>query len=246
MNMKPNLIAIIIILCLAITTTPLVLAQTVTVGVTPGNTFNYSYKINWDSTNPAATVPTQYQELNDTQFIRITVITVAGSLINVDVTRHFNNGTEQTQNGNIDVNTQVLEIPYSVLIMRANANPGEKIYPAGGHAILNDTATRTYSIGQVDAVRYVSPDTIGSNSQKTEIYYDRTSGVAVEYNFISQETSGSYVTTTRETVLISSWVIPEFPVTTLLMILLVTIPILLIAYKKKSLSSPKFTVLLKS
>jgi hypothetical protein len=243
--MKPNLTAIIIILCLAIITTPLVLAQTVTVGVNPGNTFNYSYKINWDSTDPAATVPAQNQELNATQFIRITVITVTGSLINVDVTRHFNNGTEQTQNGNIDVNTQVLEIPYSVLIMRANANPGEKIYPAGGHATLNDTATRTYSIGQVDAVRYVSPDTIGGNSEKTEIYYDRTNGVAVEYNFISQETSGSYVTTTRETVLISSWVIPEFPVTTVLMILLFTIPILLIAYKKKSLSSRKFTVLLK-
>jgi len=241
--MKPNLIAIIIILCLAITTTPLVLAQTVTVGVNPGNTFNYSYKINWDSTDPAATVPAQYQELNDTQFIRITVITVTGSLINVDVTRHFNNGTEQTQNGNIDVNTQVLEIPYTILIIRANANPGEKIYPDGGHAILTDTATRTYSIGQVDAVRYVSPDTIGGNSEKTEIYYDRTDGVAVEYNLISQETSGSYVTTTRETVLINSWVIPEFPVTTILMILLLAIPLLLIAYKKKSLSNHKFAVL---
>lgn len=245
MNMKPNLIAIIIILCLAITTTPLVLAQTVTVGVTPGNTFNYSYKINWDSTNPAATVPTQYQELNDTQFIRISVITVAGSLINVDVTRHFNNGTEQTQNGNIDVNTQVLEIPYAILIIRANANPGEKIYPAGGHATLTDTATRTYSIGQVDAVRYLSPDTTGSNSEKTEIYYDRTNGVAVEYNFITQETSGSYVTTSRETVLINSWVIPEFPFAAVLMIMLVAIPIVLVVYKKAALSNHKFAVALK-
>jgi hypothetical protein len=243
--MKPNLTTIIIILCLAIISTPLVSAQTVTVGVNPGNTFNYSYKINWDSTDPHAIVPTQYEELNTTQFIRITVITVTGSLINVDVTRHFNNGTEQTQNGNIDVNTQVLEIPYSVLIIRSDANPGEKIYPTGGHAILNDTGTRTYSIGQVDAVRYVSPDTTGGNSEKTEIYYDRTNGVAVEYNFISQETSGSYITTTRETVLISSWVIPEFPVTTVLMILLLAIPILLIAYKKKTLSNHKFSVLLK-
>ena len=132
-------------------------------------------------------------------------------MINVDVTRHFNNGTEKTQNGNIDVNTQVLDVPYSILIIRANANPGEKIYPAGGHAILSDTATRTYSIGQVDTVRYESPDTTDGNSQKTEIYYGKTNGVAVEYTLISQETSGSYVTTTRETVLISSWVIPEFP-----------------------------------
>ena len=243
--MKQNLTTIIIILFLTIISTPVVLAQTVTVGVNPGNTFNYSYKINWDSTDPHAIVPAQYGELNTTQFIRITVITVTGSLINVDVTRHFNNGTEQTQNGNIDVNTQVLEIPYSVLIIRADANPGEKIYPAGGHAILTDTATRTYSIGPVDAVRYVSPDTTGGNSEKTEIYYDRTNGVAVEYNFISQETSGSYVTTTRETVLINSWVIPEFPSTAVLMFLLIAIPIVLVAYKKKGISNSKFNITLK-
>jgi hypothetical protein len=240
--MKPNLTTIAIILILTIISTPLVLAQTVTVGVHAGDTFNYSYKINWDSTDPNANVPALYEELNATQFIRITVISVTGSSINVDVTRHFNNGTETTQNGNIDVNTQVLDVPYSILIIRANANSGEKIYPAGGHSILSDTATRTYSIGQVDTVRYVSPDTTDGNSQKTEIYYGKTNGVAVEYTLISQETSGSYVTTTRETVLINSWVIPEFPAITVLMILLLAIPILLVAYKKKTLSNNKFAV----
>jgi hypothetical protein len=243
--MKPNLTTIAIILILTIISTPLVLAQTVTVGVNPGNTFNYSYKINWASTDPNAVVPALYEELNATQFIRITINSVTGSVINVDETRHFNNGTEQTQNGNIDVNTQVLDVPYSILIIRSNANPGEKIYPAGGHAILSDTATRTYSIGQVDTVRYESPDTTDGNSQKTEIYYGKTNGIAVEYNLISQETSGSYVTTTRETVLINSWVIPEFPSITVLMILLLAIPILLVAYKKKTLSNHKSMVLLK-
>ena len=236
---------IVLLILLSIVLTPLVLGQTTTVGVKPGDTFNYSYRINWDSTDPTATVPAQYEELNNTQFIRITVITVTGSLINVDFTRHFNNGTEQTQNGNIDVNTQILEIPYSVLIIRADANPGEKIYPAGGHAILNDTATRTYEIGKVDTIRYVSPDTAGANSEKTEIYYSRTNDVGVEYTSVSQETSGSSVTTTRETMLISSWVIPEFPVTTILVILLLAIPILMIANKKKRLSNQKFSVLLK-
>jgi hypothetical protein len=236
---------IVLLILLTIASTPLVLGQTATVGVKPGDTFNYSYRINWDSTDPHAPVPAQYYELNTTQFIRITVITVTGSLINVDFTRHFNNGTEQTHNGNIDVNAQVLEIPYSILIIRADANPGEKIYPAGGHAILNDTATRTYDIGQIDTIRYVSPDTVGANSETTEIYYSRTNGAGVEYTSVSQETSGSSVTTTRETLLINSWVIPEFPVTTILMILLLAIPILLIAYKKKTLSNPKFAVLLK-
>lgn len=227
-----------LLILLTIASYQLVLGQTVTVGVKPGDTFNYSYQINWDSTDPAATVPAQYEELNTTQFIRITVITVSGSLINVDFTRHFINGTEQTQNGNIDVNTQILEIPYSLLIIRANASPGEKIYPAGGHATLNETATRTYSIGQIKTIRYVSPDITGSNSEKTEIYFDRANGVGLEYNFGSQETSGSYVTTTKETLMITSWVIPEFPSTVVFMLLLIVIPIVLIAYKKKAFKSP--------
>ncbi len=237
---------IVLLVLLTIASTPLVLGQTATVGVSPGDTFNYSYKINWDSTDPQAPVPAQYEELNSTQFIRITVITVTGSLINVDFTRHFNNGTEQTQNGDIDVNTQILEVPYSLLIIRADANPGEKIYPDGGHAILNDTSTRTYSIGQVDTIRYISPDTAGTNSEKTEIYYSRANGVGVEYTSVSQETSGSSVTTTRETLLISSWVIPEFPVIIVLLIILFAIPILLIAFKKKTMPNHKFSALLKA
>jgi hypothetical protein len=238
-------LTIILLILLTIASTQLVLGQTVKVGVKPGDTFNYSYKINWDSTDPTATVPAQYSELNTTQFIRITVITVTDSQINVDYTRHFNNGTEQTQNGNIDVNAQILEIPYSLLIIRADGNPGEKVYPAGGHSILNETSTRTYDIGQVDTIRYVSPDTAGANSEKTEIYYSRTNGAGVEYTSVSQETSGSFVTTTRETLLITSWVVPEFPATTVLIILLFAIPILMIAYKKKALLNHKSAVLFK-
>ncbi len=235
---------VVLLILLTLASTQLVLGQTTIVGVKSGDTFNYTYKISWDSTDPTATVPELYEELNTTQFIRITVIEITGSLINVDFTRHFNNGTEQTQNGDIDVNTQLLGIPYSVLIIRANANPGEKIYPAGGHAVLTDTATRSYEIGQIDAIRYISPDTSGANSEKTEIYYT-SDGVGLEYNSISQETSGSYVTTTRETLAINSWVIPEFPLTAILMILLIAIPILLIAYKKMNLSNHKIAVLLK-
>ncbi len=230
---------IVLLILLTIASTQLVLGQTATVGVKPGDTFNYNYKINWESTDSQAPVPTQYEELNTTQFIRITVITVTGSLINVDFTRHFNNGTEQTQNGNIDVNAQILEIPYSLLIIRADANPGEKIYPAGGHAILNDTATRTYSIGQVDTIRYISPDTAGTNSEKTEIYYAEQPAQESNTPLLVKRRLDHTVTTTRETLLISSWVIPEFPVTTILMILLLAIPILLIAYKKKTHVKPQ-------
>ena len=224
--------ASVLIFLLAITLVGTALAQTVTVGVAPGNTFNYTYKINWGSTDPSATVPSEYVRLNQTQYIRLNIVSVDGTQINVDFTRHFTDGTEDTQNGNININTQVLEIPYSVMIIRAGANSGEKIYPVGGHATLNETAARSYSIGQVETIRYVSPETTGPNSERTEIFYDKANGVGLEYNFVSSETSGSYVTTTTETLMITSWTIPEFPSVLLLLVSVIAISILIVAVKK--------------
>jgi hypothetical protein len=244
--MKTNLAITTLLLCLlAIASTQTAFAQTATVGVNAGNTFNYSYTLTWESTDPAATMPAGYAKLQDTQFVQLSIVSVEGTLINVDFTRHYKDGTEDKQNGNIDVNTQILEIPYSVLIIRAGANPGEKIYPLGGHAALNETSTRTYPIGQIETIRYISLGTDESSSQKTEIFYNRANGVGVEYNLETQQTSGSYVTTTKETLMITSWVIPEFPSAVALMLLLIAVPIVLVAYKKKGLLNRKFAITLK-
>jgi hypothetical protein len=244
--MKTNLTLATFLLILLVTTlSQTASAQTATVGVNAGNTFIYSYTAKWESTDPAAIIPVEYAKLKDTQYVQMNIVSVEGTLINIDFTRHYKDGTETKQNGNIDVNTQVLEIPYRLLI-RAGANSQEKIYPLGGHATLNDTATRTYPIGQVETIRYVSPETNEPNFEKTEIIYDKANGVGLEYNYESQEISGSYITTIKTTLVITSWVIPEFPSTAVLMLLLIAIPIVLVAYKKKWQSNHKFSVLFKA
>jgi hypothetical protein len=235
----------ILLVLLTLASTQLVVAQSATVGVNSGDTFDYSYKINWSSTDPSATVPALYEELNSTQFIRISIIDVTGSLVNIDFTRHFNNGTEQTQNGNIDVNSQILEIPYSVLIIRAGGNSGEKIYPSGGHSMLTGTETKTYPFGQIQTVKHSSEDTSGSDLQRTEIIYDQANGVALEYSAENQESTGSYVTTTKETLMLTSGVIPEFPTAAILMLLLIAIPIVVIALRKKVALNDTLTSTLK-
>ncbi len=231
--MKTNLTkAAVIALFLTLTLTGTTIAQTTIVGVSQGNSFDYSYNLSWHSTNPAATVPDEYLELNNTQSIRISIVNVTGSLINVDFTKHFKNGTETTQNGNINVDTQVLEIPYSVLLIRAGANPGEKIYPSGGHSTLNETETITYPIGQIETIQYISQETSGTSNETTEIFFDRANGVGVEYNWASNETSDSYVTTTKETLLLTSWVIPEFTSIMIPILAITAIAITLIFWKK--------------
>ena len=156
----------IIFLFLTLTLTGTVHTQTAVVGVSPGNTFNYSYNLSWSSTDPTATIPPAYSELQNTQSIRINIVSVEGSSINIEMTKLYKDGTESTQNGNINVDTQLLELPYSIMIIRAGANTDEKIYPSGGHATLNETATKTYSIGTIETIRYVSVDNSVDSNQK--------------------------------------------------------------------------------
>jgi hypothetical protein len=244
--MKKTLTISLLLLCLlAFTSTQTTFAQTATVGVGAGNTFNYNYVLTWESTDPTATMPNEITQLQDVKSIQLKINSVEGTRINLDSIKQFKNGQENIQNGNIDVNLQVLEVPYSNLIIRANANPGEKVYPLGGRPILNETSTRTYSIGQVETIHYISTETLESGSQKTEIFYDRANGVALEATIVSKETSGSYVSTTTVTLTLNSWVIPEFPSTAFLMLLLIAIPIVLVAYKKRGLSNHKFTITLR-
>lgn len=239
--MKKTLtISILFLSLLAIASTQTTFAQTATVGVGAGNTFSYNYMLTWESTDPAATVPNEVTQFQDVKSIQFKIISVEGTRINLDSIKQFKNGQENIQNGNIDVNLQVLEVPYGNLIIRENANPGEKVYPLGGRPTLNETSTRTYAIGQVEAIHYISFETLESGSQKTEIFFDRANGVALEATIVSQETSGSYVATTTETLTLTSWVIPEFPTATALSLLLITIPVVLIAHKKKGQSFPKF------
>ena len=173
-------------------------AQTVSVGVSSGNIFEYDYSFSWESTDPNATMPSVYKELIDIQSIKITIKNVSMSLINLDITKNYMNGTSSTQSGTVDVDKQEINIIYGFLIIRSNANPNELIYPSGGHEKLGETTTRTYPVGQIETIRYIKNVTSETTYMKVEIFYDVVTGVAAEYQYEYTEMSDSYTTTTKE------------------------------------------------
>jgi hypothetical protein len=211
-------------------------AETAVVVVTKGNNFEYDYKLLWESTDPNANPPTEYVDLNSTQWFKISITDVSGSLIEIENTLHFKNGTENTQTGSVDVDNQIINVPYGFLLIRANSNPNEKIYPAGDYAAtINETVLRKYPNGERETSHYITENTRENTYEKTEIFFDRATGVAVESQYESRETSGSYVTTTKEiiTIKISNvWTIPEFPAYAILLILTFT-SLFIVLYGKK-------------
>jgi|WetSurMetagenome_2_1015567.scaffolds.fasta_scaffold10565_4 hypothetical protein len=245
--MKTKLIAFSIILLELLAITGTALAQTATVGVSKGETFDYNYSLIWTSTDPAATPPNDYIELNKTQSIQLRVTDISGSNISLEKTTTLKDGTQSTATGYVDINTGTIGINYGSLIVSANLNANDKLYPSGGNAIIRDTSTRTYTSGQRETNHYISETTSPNYSEKVEIYFDKQKGVAVNYNYESQETSDGNTATTTETLTNTNsdaWaVIPEFPSMAVLMVLLIAIPIVLVVYKKKTPSNHKFAVL---
>jgi asparagine N-glycosylation enzyme membrane subunit Stt3 len=193
----------IIIFSLILLTLPMIvgttLAQTAVAGVTKGEIFDYNYNLAWTSTDQAATPPAIYVQINQTQSIQLKITDVSGSRINIDTVKNYKNGTQDTQSGFINIDTGDIEVSYGNLIISANLNANDKMYPSGGHAVIKDTAMRTYSTGQRETNHYIDESTSQESYQKTEIFFDKAKGVAVNYYSEDRETSDGITTMVIET-----------------------------------------------
>jgi hypothetical protein len=215
--MKNNA-ALIMIMALSLVaflaTTNIASGQTIVAGVSKGETFIYSYNLLWNSTNPSATPPSDYIELNKTSQIRFIITNVSGVNLSIDFVKAFKNGTQTTQSGTINLSSGTASIPYGFLIIGANLNKNDRIYPTGGHQVVTDTVIWSYPTGQRETNLLRGSD----SSSSTIIYFDKIKGIAVDYTYEIDETSGNYTTVSTERVIntnSNTWaVISESPTPT--------------------------------
>jgi hypothetical protein len=197
--MKNKLISLTIIMLLSssifLATTSIASAQSVIAGVSKGETFDYSYSLVWTSTDPSATPPKDLVEYNNTQKIQFKITNVEGPDISVDFIRLFNNGTQTVQSDSINIESGTVSVPYGFLIVGANLNKNQQVYPTGGHQVITDTVTRSFAGVQRETNVISSED----SSEKTTIDFDRAKGVALDYLFEIRETSGNYNIVSTET-----------------------------------------------
>ena len=246
--MKNKIISLIIFALISssilLATTATASAQSVAPGVSEGEVFEYNYSLIWTSTDASATPPNDLVEYNNTQKIEFKITDVSGAKISVDFSRLFKNGSRSTQSGSIDVESGTVTVPYGFLIVGANLTKNQQVYPTGGHQTITDTVMRSYPSGQ----RETNVLGGGDSSQTTAIYFDKIKGIAVDYSYEIRETSGNdnIVSTERLTNTNSAiWTaIPEFPTIALLLLILVAIPIVLVAYKKKGTADTKLNLMI--
>jgi hypothetical protein len=201
-------VTLLFLLLVSSTVINTVFAQTATVGVSIGETFDYDYRIFWGSTNTTATPPSEYIEINKTKTIQMRIIEISGTTINLQCIKNYENGTQKVESGNINIDTGTIDVPYGFLIISANLSANQKMYPSGGNQIITSTSFRLYPNGQRETNCYISETTF----EITEIYFDKLKGIAVDYYYEMNIPSESYTTTIREVLTNTNsdvWTIPE-------------------------------------
>jgi len=212
------------------------LAQTTVPGVSTGNFFNYDFTAFWSSSAANAVVPPDLADLNKT-WIGITITDVSDSVVSMTITWHYENGTENTSEAWVNIDTGEDSVGYG-FVVAPNLGANSVVYPSGDNTFsINETAMRTYSGGERETNQYSANLTdVGEFSYSyDDLYLDKKTGVMVEW----YTERVSVLTPNEKTALhwkikeTNVWVVPELAFFTVPFLLLVVSLSLYVLKKKK-------------
>jgi len=216
-----------------------VVAQERIVGVNVGDWFRYGdITVNWSSNDPNATLPPNSEKLNETEWMLLSVENVSGTTITFQSTWHFKNGTEKIESGYINIDTGDTENMGGAAIS-ANLEANDTLYTAYASKI-NETVVRTYpdSVRETNHLNVTLEESLMQyyHYRSDNLYWDKQTGILVEQYVEEIEQTEEYLTTYSASVRItesSVWVIPEFPIRTSMLLILIVLTVAIVLYKRR-------------
>jgi hypothetical protein len=180
-------------------------AQVAVPGVTEGDVFTYDVMGLWSSTDPNATMPESFLQLNMTEWYRVTVTGVSGTEVSIDTTWRFTNGTELKGTGSVNVETGISYGGFWA-IYATNLNANDLVRPLGpDRSTVNETITREYGAGGTRETNRVSlvlqyydaddPTFSTTWTEYSNTHFDRQTGMLVELRDINMYTNPQQTTT---------------------------------------------------
>ena len=203
MNKIAKRIALLFFLCFTIESTLIIHAMTSVVGVSQGNIFEYDPVIEWNSVF-VEEAPADLIELNQTESIRVTITEVSGSLILANVSTYYQNGTQKDVEATCDVETgeSSEELPPFI---GANLEKNDLVNLGASEPFyINETLTRNYLDGPRETNHLILnySDVAAPAGEYIEIYeyyFDKSTGVVVEYNTEFSYSGLEYITRSKLT-----------------------------------------------
>ena len=236
MNKKLVASSTFILLLLVFPTVGSVFAQTQALpGVSVGDTFTYDSTNSWNSTNPVDVVPA-YLIAQNQSVLQITVQQVTSSTVALERVWTYKNGTQQNSTEIDEVNSGLTG---TILLYATNLTAGGLLFPGATDLpyVINSTAFRSYS-GSFREINHIEVNNTGIEGEAysyLNLYFDKQTGVLVEYYLTTVYTATPNQTITQHLLIkdSSAWTIPEFPSTLILPLIMAASALALILYKKK-------------
>lgn len=229
-------------------------AQTRIPGVAVGDSFKYTFDYNMNFGDSSFDFPSLFEglqsEAEDIDFVQATVTQVSGSTVTIQTVIQFANGTQQSDTGSIDVATgqdTTQKQGLSMILIAANLNPGDQIYPDGISGTINETVTKTYPSGsrQVNHQNIVMNYNVSQEEltnlgittplQQTntqDLYWDKQTGALVELSYTMVTKSTQINADISINVVLAesnTFVVPEYPIELLVAVLVLVVSALAIA-----------------
>src|SRR2546427_13146012 len=135
-------------------------------------------------------------------YFRGDVQSVSGNSVTVKTTLHFNNGTAdkiQVEIGNVQTGEGNLTSGVVPTFIAGGLGQGDKLSTSSSAATINQTVTGRTEAGAARDVNLLDIiNSYGGTSQKMTVYWDKITGVSVEFSFSGSKKSGAsqqYTTT---------------------------------------------------
>lgn len=232
------------------------LGQSYVPGVSVGDVFKYEYDFNSNiNGGEQLALPSMFESLVEQikaiDWVQITITKVTGTTVEAQMLTQFINGTQQSSDGTIDVESGQGDL--NMFLIASNLSPDDPMY-LGSDERINGTTTRSYDSGSRELIyeaitmEYdVSQDELEGfnitvplnqvNSQ--EIYWDKQTGSLVEMHY-RMLTSSSLVNAdiAMNVKLVESnvYTIPEYPVLIIIVIALIIPTIAVLKTRQNSFS----------
>jgi hypothetical protein len=236
MEKRKIVLALLTIVMLLTITVASAAASVRTSGVNAGDTATYgNANFSWYSSDPSATPPAEWDNLNGTAWFRGTVDSVVGTNVTISSLAHYNNGTEKTQDGWLDVDTGDGE-NMTFFLISANLNAGDSVYSGGTYStwIINETIPGTRQTNHLNITMDESfpPYTI---YMSMNYYWDKATGILTKISIISNQTTTSTTdwSISFELTASNKFTVPEFVGLPEILLLLAPLTLVTLAHRRK-------------
>jgi hypothetical protein len=215
-------------------------AQVRTAGVSEGDWFKYNLSLDFDSLLNMTSEDFPFADFLIGETVTLTIQNVSGTNVTGMFTIEYENGTEYSQVGSVDLTTG--EGDLRSWLIAANLNAGDPLYTSEPNEMINETSVQTYFWGARETNHLIYSYNFTSEEDysylNVDMFWDMETGVVTNLSFEADAfVNGTAIDASAEWLIADSSIVedvPEFTGFTLfLTIVVVTVLISILKYQKQ-------------